>query len=539
MRSKISEMFKNSIIPSIILIALVLAGLFAYTLASYLAAPPSDGFSRETPISQVAYGDSRIVKSHVTSIQKNNELITTIAVDGHQTTIITNDMSGSVTDTLSLGLDLFKSKQVDAYYEDDTTLVIYYITDALYKTVINTSNSNMSNQLLKENVRSFAASGQELIIVTEEGMSLIDTSGTTELTLIEGTFRSYQATKENNTWYVMYTKVNGFTYDLEIATVQDDSLDITTLASDERSSALEFIHDIHIQDSLLTGIAIHTNERDGLNYINAIQYDLNTNTLLPMFEVGFPIHDSRYTLTNTGDGQFSMLLQLPFRGGINIAEATVTDSGISSIKYLTKTHGLSKLSGYISTDNDTGLVFLDRVEDKRHILFASTNSKLIAETTNLSTIDPLNILTITIFASLMGLFIWSIPYLLLAGGLPTVLSLMLSKFFGKDDMKPEKYDLIPAVLMTGLKLYFTWHLIHQMGNYIVRPAFIGQEPIIYIALIITSIISYMLFIKSHKHAKGDAITVSAPFISYVGADLIQYSMLVFTYISLNMIVDKV
>ncbi len=330
---------KESNIPILMGITLVLACLFAFTLAKFLATPPSEGISREVELASVVYGDSKIVKSHLYALQDDDKQVTTIAVDGHNLRVLTVDIKGKVSRDASYTLDLYKSKQVLPILANDG-LVVYHIENHLYKSVIDYGSGQVTTEKISEDIKSLRGDAKTLIVEKSDGLYMISEELKWQLIpLNTSKIISYDVSFSDDLTYIALTEENGFVFNFRVIVI-DDSMTIVDdfmIEEETREGSLKYISDVYYEDKLLTTLTVEENQRDGLNYVFLSQLDMESGEMLKHFDEGFPILNSRFTISHASLGSGKVLLQRFYRGGTNIVEATIEEGSRTNVRPLTKT----------------------------------------------------------------------------------------------------------------------------------------------------------------------------------------------------------
>ncbi|MFH2112946.1 MAG: hypothetical protein ABIJ86_00395 [Spirochaetota bacterium] len=536
------QTFRKSGLPYILLTVVVLGGLYIYTLAAFLAAPPSAGFSREVAVGTVDYGFISNIQTPVVTVVNSDDTLTIVAMDGHVTTFLTLDASGTVLDRFHIDLDLYKASQLDAYRTGLDTLVLYYVEDNLYMATVDMQAHTYHSSMVEPEVRTFVCNENLLVLEKFDGLFGMDVSrGTPPVTLVSGVILDYAATIEGGVFHVLAGIRNDEAMDIR-AIVTDNGFsrikDILILGK-TRDYYLKTIQDVFVQDQLLTGLYVWTDKKYGLNHLTVQQMDLRDGAMINSFSNSFPIHKGRFVMDEASDGRVTILMQDHVHRGVNLVRTTMEQGKDPKVVPLTKTRGLSQLSGYFDIGQEKGLVFWDSIHTTRAVSFASTQAALVQATTSIRTVNYISLVGITLFVILAAAFIGTIPYLMFTSLVPLVVMLVMTRFTVEYRNKVCLQNAVAGAVGTALKLFLTWHLIHGMGHFDFRPALIGGEPMIYLALVASSVVSWLIAsLQTRNDRKYDSGALKS-FAVYLLADYAQYIMMVLVYVGSAMILDKI
>jgi hypothetical protein len=534
--------FRKTGIVYILLVAAILAGLYLYTLATFLAAPPSEGFSREVAVGKVDYGFISNMQTPVVTVPDRDGTLTVVAMDGHVTTFMTLASNGKVLDRFSIDLDLYKASQLDAYRSGPDTLVLYYVENDLFEAIVNMKSQSYVMTMAEPEVRSFVCDENLLVLEQPNGLFWFDASlGTPPVPLIQGAIQDYAATIEDGVCYVLASVNNDSALDFR-AIIADRGLsrikDILIIGK-TRDNYLKTIQDVFVQDQIMTGLYVWTDNKYGLNHLTIQQLDLRDGEIRGSFSNSFPIHKGRFVIDEVADGRVSVLMQDHVHRGVNLVRATMEEGREPEVVPLTKTRELSQLSDYFDTGEEKSLVFWDSVRTTRAVKFASTEPALVKSTTSILTVNYLSLAGITLFVILAAAFIGTIPYLMFTSLVPLVIVLAMTRFTAEYRNKAKVQNAVAGAVGTGLKLFLTWNLIHGLGQFAFRPALIGGEPVIYLALVATSVVSWLISsILIQNSRKYESVALNS-FVVYLLADYAQYIMMVLVYVGSAMILDKI
>jgi hypothetical protein len=536
------RLLRKTGLSCLLLIFAILAGLYLYTMATFLARPPSSGFSREVAIATVDYGFISNNRTPVVTFPNGDDTLTSVAIDGHVTTFITFDARGTVLDVFSINLDIYKAGQMDAYRSDANSVVLYYVENDLYKVTVDLETHGHSRTLVERDVMSFVSSDSILVLEKADGLYGVDSSsGIPSTSLVSGTILDYAATIEEEICFVLAGTSNDGTMDLKaiVACRSFEEITESLILVKNRDNYLKTIQDVFVQDHIMTGLFVWTDNKYGLNHLTVQQVDLNTGRITRNFSNSFPIHKGRFVIDAVHDGRVSILMQDDVHRGVNIVRATLEDGKNPEVVPLTKTRALSQLSGFHQVGQEKVLVFWDSIRTTRVVKVASTEADLVKSTTSILTVNHLSLVGIMLFVILAATFIGTIPYLLFTSLVPLVIVLAMSRFSREYRNKAMVQNAVAGTVGTALKVYLTWHLIHGQGQFEFRPALIGGEPVIYLALIASSLVSWLISGVHVRNLRNHESPSLGSFVFYLFADYSQYIMMVLVYVGSAMILDKI
>jgi len=96
-----------------------------------------------------------------------------------------------------------------------------------------------------------------------------------------------------------------------------------------------------------------------------------------------------------------------------------------------------------------------------------------------------------------------------------------------------------AILHLALMISLIYYIIHVMGTFVLRPLMIGNEPYIYIFMVITSIISYYLMVRHYRWNREYERTITLSYLQFLFYEYIIFTLVVFIYIATYMIIGKI
>jgi hypothetical protein len=250
------------------------------------------------------------------------------------------------------------------------------------------------------------------------------------------------------------------------------------------------------------------------------------------------MNKSNYSIQKVKDDEVDLILQDMTQTGINVIYASLKAGQEAIMTPLSKTSKLSVLSQYFSQGQEKNLVFYDVWDDNKIIYFASSNPKLIEETTRITRINPLRILGTSLIVILESIYLGAVSFAFLVVLGPFLLLILLNKVLPEFRFKDYVQSGICAILQLLLKLRLIYYLIHKMHSYDFAPLFIGSEPTVYIVLSLMSIGAYglmMNYIRQNKQYSASQISGYLRFIVY---DFLMYTLLVTVYTSTGFVLYK-
>jgi len=545
MKLKLVQWFKRSNIPYMILIAVGLLSLYGFTISSYIAAAPSEGFSREVEIDTVQAGTIKTIRSHVETIELSDNKLLIVAVDGHKTKLITIDEKGQVVDRHIIDLDMFKSTNISVTLEDNH-LQLYYVTKDLMRADIDLNSYSFSEVTVEEDVRSFKQEGDFLVLEKTDGLygKVIgsDNGKATKPTLlVNGSIVSYELAISNDELNIVTTVKNGIAVDVRYLKTNRELavVDEFTLYEKSGSSYIKNVNDIIIINDELHILFVWSDVRFGSNYLTMNQVNLETKQIESSFRKETSMHRSKFVIQQVNQDSYNIIMQDYVQSSINIVIATIGENISTSVKPLTKTRKLSMLSSYIKKDNDERLVFADLSNDNKIIYFATSNPEVIKATTRVTTINPIRILWVTLVVLMQSVYIGIFSYAIVVALPPFVFLLIINKITPTYKYKMFIHTGIAVIAHTIAKLYRTYHLLNIEGAFPVSAKFIGTEPIIYVVMILTSIVSVLIMLRYIKLNRQYDSTELNSYWQFMFIDFVQYILLIFIYSNTALIINQI
>lgn len=541
--SKIISFFNRSNKGPMIIIVLILLSLYWFTMSSFLAAGPSEGFSREVAIGEVESGEYNHINSHVDTLILSDEEILITAVDGHQVKLYRVSRLGEVIEENALDLDLYHARELSTSMDSDGNLSLIYLEDDLYKVSIDLDTLEYQRTRLVEEVEYFMRKGQTIVFQQDLDLFGINLEETGKvMKLLAGPIKTYAFDRDPGTgiYHLMATISKGNNVDL--AYVQfNEGLVVeknTLIEENTPNTYLKFIRDIHVDEGLVTVIFAWTDRIYGLSNLTVHQYDSHSTEKLTDYRREFSMHESPPLILDVVDDQVRILVQESVHYGVNCTEVLMSADQESQIVPLSKTRALSLSSSYFKFGEDQGLVFFDLVEDAKIIYFASSNPDLVESTTRISSVNPTRIFGMILMVVVLAALFSTVYYVLMVGILPFLLLLLMNRFLPDFKFKEHIKGLVCAILHTVLKAMLIYSIIHEMGTYIIRPVIIGSEPNIYIFMVFTSMISYWLMVRHYQLNKEYETTITRSYLHFLFYEYIIVTLVVYMYITTNMVIGK-
>jgi len=522
-----------------------------FSLASYLAAPPSPDMSREITLARVDYGDNENTEFHVTAIELADESILVAAVDGIQLRLLKTDIAGNLLAESIVKIDLNAIITFDGYQQDSGKLTLVTLSGTesrLIKVIeVNLADSSYTEQILATDVKKFRLLYDQVIIEHQDGLYLYSINqGTAAQKLVSGAIHSWATRKADDTIYVMANRsIDGMiegvltTYNISGSNYKNTLTRIVAAAA--RDDYTRDLRDIFVSNNVMTALYVWTDKRDGVNYLTLHQHLLTAEGIeqTSRFQGRFPIYKGRFDIIEAETGSAKVLMQTNTVNGINLVRSTLATEHRPIVEALTKTRKFSKLSDYSVINGETVLIFCDFERAERVINLASSQDEAIKATSRISTIEPMQVVVISLLVLAMALFMGGIGYLLLTSFLPAAGLLALQKMTPEYRHKLPVQIILAVFAQTFIKILLTRYIVNQTAYFEFRPLLIGSEPYIYLAMIFMSGISCLLMVLYHKKSQNTGAATSAAFIRFVVADYVQYTLLIFMYICTSLIIGKI
>jgi len=541
---RLKKYFKKSNKGAILIIALVLLCLYGFTISSFLASVPSEGFSREIEIEKVTSGKQISINSHVETIRISDEETMITAVDNHQLKLIIISRLGAVVDEKVVELDLFNAIDISASIDTEGILSLYYNKDHLYQVTIDLETLKYSEVKVADDVIHFIRNDEVIVFQQKTGLYVFNINDNARvLPLVNGDIKSFVMDKEeaSGIYHLMTTIRNIVSVDIRYVQFDHD-LTIShefLIKENSGNSYLKYIRAIYVEGDVLTGVYVWSDNVYGKNYVTIHQYDTKTGELSTDYRREFSLHRGRYLITDVEEDKVTLLFQEDVHYGINIVEVVISKEDEPIIKPLTKTKKISFISDYFTFGEDQVLIFFDLTDGDKIIYFATSNAEIVESTTKATTINPIRIIGLIIIVIFQAAFTGAVVYLLFVALGPFILLLLMNKFLPGFKNKIYVQSGISVVIHTGLKIYLTYQLIHVMETYILTPPFVGEEPFIYIFMILMSIISYYLMSRYIKWNIDYASTPMEAYLQFILFEYVSYTLMVYIYITTYLVISKI
>lgn len=540
----VNKYFDKSNKGFVLIMIVVLLCLFGYSVSSFLAEVPSEGFSRELEIAQVEAGKQININSHVETIIVSDEKAMIAAVDGHEFRLITISNVGEILEDQVVDLDLFYATEVSSFINNDGNLVVIYNKVDLFEATIDLNTLSYTTTEIAKEVSSFTREEDVIVFQQETGLySVTITDYDRVLPLVHGEIKSFRLEKDHNAniYHLLTTIKNIINVDITYIQFGEDLRVVNDFVIRENtgSNRLKYISAIDVGDELLTAVYVWSDNKFGSNNVTVQQYKLTTGEMTTNYYDEFSFHHSKYVITNVVGSQVSMLFQDDVHYGVNIVEAIMEEDVEPLITPLTKTKKLSYLSKYFTIGDDQAIVFVDLVNRDKMIYFASSNEMVIEETTKATSIDPIRIIGLIFIVIFQAAFTGAVVYLLFVAIGPFILLLIMNKFLPKFKNQIYIQSFISVMIHTGLKLRLTYQLIHEMQTYVFVPPIIGAEPYIYVVMVVLSIISYLLMSRYIKWNIEYTSTAMTGYLHFIFFEYVSYTLLVYIYITTYLVINKI
>lgn len=542
--SKARSFLKQSNKGPMMIIILILLGFYGFSMSSFLANGPSEGFSREVVIGEVLSGEKNNRSSHVNTLVLSDEEILITAVDNQQVKLYKVSRLGKVIEEDVLDLNLFHASEISTSIDDEGFLTLIYLEDDLFKVLIDLETLEFQRSIMAEEVEFFLRDGQIIVFQRDSnlyGMNIEDPDKV--MPLLTGPIRSYAMDQDQSTgvFHLMATIKNSIDIDLAYIQFNENFELVNDFLIEEglNNPYLKYIRDVHVERGQITGIFIWADHKANENNITVHQYDIHTSKKLTDYHRTFSMLSSPPTIIDVTDDQVKILLQEIVHYGINCVVVHMFEDQESQVIPLTKTKSISVSSRYFEFGDDQGLVFFDMVDNKKIIYFASSNQELVEKTTKIMTINPVRIIGMFLMvlglAALLNLF----SYVLEVAVLPFLLLILMNKFMPNFKNKEQIKGLICAILHTVLKVFLVYQYIHVSGTFILRPPLVGSEPYIYIFMALTSVFSYYLMVCRYQWNRQYETTITMSYLHFLLYEYIIFTLFVFVYIVTFMVIGKV
>lgn len=219
--SKSKLFFKQSNKGPMIIIILILLGFYGFSMSSFLANGPSEGFSREVVIGEVLSGEKNNRSGHVNTLVLSDEEILITAVDNQQVKLYKVSRLGNVIEEDVLDLNLFHASDISTSIDDEGILTLIYLDDNLYKVLIDLETLEFQRIVMAENVELFLRNSQTIVFQRDSNLYGMNIDAPDKvMPLLTGPIRSYSMDQDQSTgiYHLMATIKNSV--DIDLAYIQ-------------------------------------------------------------------------------------------------------------------------------------------------------------------------------------------------------------------------------------------------------------------------------------------------------------------------------
>ncbi len=524
----------------IILLIVLLIGLYCATIGKYLSLPPTSGLSREILISTTKTGELKNKHSHITTLKISESELIIVGIDKHLVKLIWINELGEIIKENHVELDLYDVENISIDLVDNM-LEIFYVKEGLTKTRIDLTQLTIDTIFMDKEVKRFQKLDHILLVETEVGLYLTSTSDLSEKQLLrKGRINSYDMTKENDNYHIVYSSPDGISLDVDYVVINEKSEIVTLekLYENNGSDYLRYVKDVYVERDSLFTLHLWTDTRFGYNYITIQERNLDSLELKQDFRYELDIHKSRFTITDIDENSVNVLMQENIHGGVNLVYGMLSEDSIE-VRSLSRTRKLSMLSWYGQLGDNEAIVFCDLDQDEKHIYFASANTELIRKSTQITNINPLRIITIAGLVIVQSVFFEVVPYVLIVALLPFLLLIGMNRFLKKYNAQKYIQAAITSILHAALLIGLSKHTIQKPNTYFLNPIIIGQEPVIYIILAVISIFAFWISYRYIKqNYKYDSTSINA-YLQFAGIEFASYILLICVYTSTELVIYKI
>jgi len=537
----------------LVIVSLCLLGIYFYTVTDYLVSSPSEGFSREVELDTVDLGYIKSVHSHILSFAVTEKLGGIIAVDGKKVKALTFDSKGNIDKNIAFDLNLFNAKHMMGYALNEHRFALFYLDKELCYAELDLNSGKWESQVLDSDILSFQGKKNCLIEEKEDGLYYCqfvgegNTFSFTKERIYKGEVLSYATTssdeESSDELQLLIKSLDNKKERTSFLSLskEDEGLLVRrqVIEEDLEGPYLDQIKDISVDKDTVTALYLYKSKQFNYNYLTVQQFSKQTGDIKDTFKVHFKIFKSRFQIEKVNGHEVSVILQDDLFGSTNLERVVIKGEDRFKAEPLTKTKKLSLISEYFQLGEDQVLIFADIVGKTKKIQLASTNQQLVDETTAFKTVHPLRIVTIAFVVLMQSLFTGVTVYLLIVALVPAVIVALLHIGIKAYQGKVYIQNAVGACIHTGIKLYFTYYQIHQLGNYHFHPKIIGEEPMIFGILVVSSLISYGImgdYIRRNKEYESTAVN---SYLIFILAEFIQYTLLIFMYTSTYLVINQI
>ncbi|MDA3958680.1 hypothetical protein [Oceanispirochaeta sp.] len=533
---------QESIILSLIILFLLF--WYGYSFTETLISPPSHEMSRELELSDMDYGFSKTVNYHVLTISpKDSELVTLLSVDGKELQIITLNIKGEAKDWITIDLDLSQASKITAAYLKPDIIRLFYKISSLFQVDIQVNTGFYSVKRIEETLSDFESDGSLLVFLNSDGLQYKHTAfDEDQIPISSGVIHSFKVVQSGKKLFVLSIHKNKWdTIDIHLTEINSDTGLFRDKIISENVPAKEYkyLKDTALGDPVLTALYASRDRKNKVNRMMIQKSDLNSGEITQENRVSVPLFNSKYKIIDSDTETTRFIYQKDTKKGVDLAVVTLGNDGSSSEILYTKTKSMSKLAGYFTLGEYKGIIFSDINYEKRALFFASNHPEIMKSTTTLSTIPLWYPLGTTLLLFLVSLIAGGL-YLLALLPLPVFSAFLLDYFLRATHRRLYiiKTSLV-TFLHTGMKLFLSSVLISSAGNFIFHPLYFGKTPHIYIILILSSLITYILALRVNKAQKETTNGCMSFYYRFCGMDYLLFVPLIIMYLISSILLSKI
>ncbi len=540
-------LFKRGIhsYEGLVLAALIVClALHAFTLATMYKSPPSEGFSREVKIGEVAYGNSKFNTSQIiTTLSIDEESVSVVAIDGTESKVYSVNPKGKILNESIVDLDLSKATKMSAYFLDESHLRVFYSKDTLQGSVIDIQKGTFSTTQYAKDIKSFENKGAQVILLKEDGLYglNLEAPDSAEKKIIEGEIDSFSLEEKDDLFYLTYVERNETDFVSGQLLILDRDYEVLAnynLFLNKDKQLIGDIKDIYFKEGILSNIFVWGDRKSKKSKITTLQVETGTGEILHQFKNSFELSLDKIQIVQTTKGSVSLIMPDYAINGINIVYNTLENEKEILTLPLSKTRGVSTLPSYHETQGKKILIFSDLNKGARAIYMASNDVELISETTSFKTINFFQVIGTSIFVFVVALFIALIVCILLFEPIP-ILSLVLLYQFTKGYKFKRRLEMgVAAALHTLVKIFVVHKILSERPEiYTIQSKIIGAGVPVYVVLVITSIFS--LFCTQRFARQSEDYDNSSNFTFFALLDIALFGFTFIAYILTSLLFNKV
>ncbi|MBU0954176.1 MAG: hypothetical protein KKI09_01990 [Spirochaetes bacterium] len=535
--------------PVIVIYFIVLALLFLsllvlyfFSLAFYFAAPPSAVISKDYTLAETAFSQNTNAEYHIATMFMEDGSTWFATIDGTNTKLLHVDKNGNLIQERSLGLDLYRAVQLEATILADGRMAVYYLQDGLWRALVNLDNGSYSLEKITEDCAKISLSRHILVCQTSTGLYASSHENPGQKQFLKSQYiESWVQASYGDKDIIFVTSQQNKIYDVDLIKIShlDKSLEILQIYKNTNISYVKLVEDIFMQDSVITILYLWTDNVHKLNYFTIQHLDLDDGTILQEYQNHHAIHFSRFRIAAVRqDGSVDIILPAKTLSGENLVLVTLTGQYQKSWKAITKTRYFSRILAWRPLADHTLLFFSDFMMTKRLIKVASSDPAFSSKASDLGLVNFWYVGFISLLMLMLALFMGSIGHLL-----PSVLPAFIFVMLLDQKLKPAPRKALlqfslGILFQTVLKLGLTWLMVNRTAFSEFHPLFIGKAPYIYIAVLLISLISWLLSVGVISPKRHCTNTTIDGFKMYIFSDFSLYTTLVFMYAATNMIIGK-